>query len=571
MVLISPLLPAAFFKYNNSDMRIFQHIPTIALIVITFLPGCKEKTASVFTDEIAAMKLKRGEVILCGPADKELGSVKFASSGEKEIQQQFNFATALLHSFEYDEAEKAYAKIIETNASYAMAYWGVAMSNFHPLWTAPEEPELQKGSKALRVASSIEDKTSREKDYIQALHAFYDQWETKDHYTRCQRYEKAMESLYKKYPDDIEAGIFYALAINAAADPADQTFTRQRKAGEILESIGLKYPDHPGVIHYVIHTYDSPGLAHLALKAARKYASIAPASAHAQHMPSHIFTRMGYWDESIQSNIASTESAKCYAETAGIKGHWDEELHGLDYLMYAYLQSGQQTRAKDLLAYYKTIKEVYPDNLKVAYSFASIPARFVLENKMWKDAAALVIDRPGFPWEKFPWQNAIIHFTRCLGAIHTNQTASARKEYETLQQLHRTLVSQKETYKANQVDIQVKSMRAWMLWKEGKNKEAIDTMTLAAEMEDKTQKHPVTPGEVLPARELLADLYLALNEPSKALAIYEQSLTTRPNRRNSIAGALKAAEASGQHQVAGKYKQQLVLLTESDRPLASAK
>ncbi|RYF39673.1 MAG: hypothetical protein EOO38_22950, partial [Cytophagaceae bacterium] len=257
--------------------------------------------------------------------------MKFASSGDKQIQQQFNFATALLHSFEYDEAEKAYAKIIETDPGYAMAYWGVAMSNFHPLWTAPEEPELTKGSKALRVASSIENKSSGEKDYIQALHAFYDQWETTDHYTRCQRYEKAMEGLYKKYPDDIEAGIFYALAINAAADPADQTFSRQRKAGEILEKIGVKYPDHPGVIHYIIHTYDSPGLAHLALKAARKYASIAPASAHAQHMPSHIFTRLGYWDESIQSNIASTESAKCYAETAGIKGHWDEELHGMDY------------------------------------------------------------------------------------------------------------------------------------------------------------------------------------------------------------------------------------------------
>jgi tetratricopeptide (TPR) repeat protein len=545
-------------------MRILQSLLVPGIIVVTALISCEEKHPPDLTAGIASLNLKRGEAILCAPAGKELGNVRFAASNRPEIQQQFNFATALLHSFEYDEAEKVYAKIIEADPECAMAYWGVAMSNFHPLWTPPEEPELKKGKQALQIGASIETTDQRAKDYIKALQAYYDQWENADHATRCQRYEAAMEAVYKKYPDDAEAAIFYALAINGAADPADQTFSRQHQAGQILETISKKFPDHPGVVHYVIHTYDSPALAHLALNAARKYASIAPASAHAQHMPSHIFTRMGYWDESIQSNLASTESAKCYAETAGIKGHWDEELHGLDYLMYAYLQAGECTRAKELLAYYKTIKEVYPDNLKVAYSFASIPSRYVLENRMWKEAAELVIERPGFPWDKFPWQKAIIHFTKCLGAVHTNQMTLAAKEYDTLEQLHQTLVSQKETYKANQVAIQKNAARAWILWKEGKTNQALDTMMLAADMEDKTQKHPVTPGEVLPARELLADLYLAINDPAKALEMYEKNLELRPNRRNSVAGAMKAAAASRKSDLATKYRRQLDSLTQKE-------
>ncbi|HKZ67770.1 MAG TPA: hypothetical protein VJ111_15495, partial [Chitinophagaceae bacterium] len=508
------------------------------------LLSCKQKNNQPLAEDINAINLKRGPAILCGPADKEVGSVMFVISGGEKIAKDFNFATALLHSFEYDEAEKVFAKIIEEEPACAMAYWGVAMSNFHPLWMPPEEPELKKGLKALEIAKSISQKTERESDYIEALSAFYKEWDKVDHRTRGIRYEKAMEAIYKKYPDDKEAAIFYALALDASADPADKSFANQKKAGEILNSIYKDDPDHPGIIHYIIHSYDYPGFAPLALEAARKYASVAPSSAHAQHMPSHIFTRLGFWDEAIQSDIASTESAKCYAESTGIKGHWDEELHSMDYLVYAYLQKGDTMLAKEKLDYLKTIKEVYPANFKVAYSFASIPARYVLENKSWRDAASLQVNTANFSWEKFPWQKAIIHFTRCLGAVHTDQLDLAKTEWNELNRLHDELVKQKATYNANQVDIQLKAAQAWILWKEGKSKEALAKMNLAADMEDKTEKHPVTPGEVLPARELLADMLMEMKDPGKALEMYEASLKKRPNRRNSLYGAWMAARAS---------------------------
>ena len=536
----------------------------VFLFVLMMLLSCKQKNNQSLTEDIKAINLKKGPVILCGPANKEVGNVKFAISVGGKLEKEFNFATALLHSFEYDEAEKVFAKIIEEEPTCAMAWWGVAMCNFHPLWTAPEEPELKKGLTSLEIAKSIGQKTERESDYIEALTSFYKEWDKVDHRTRCTGYEKAMEALYKKYPDDKEAAIFYALALDASADPADKSFANQKKAGEILNSIYPNESNHPGIIHYIIHTYDYPGLAHLALPAARKYAFIAPSSAHAQHMPSHIFTRLGLWDESIQSNIASTESAKCYAESAGIKGHWDEELHGLDYLVYAYLQKGETKLVREQFDYLKTIKEVYPANFKVAYSFASIPARYVLENKMWKDAASLEIHPASFPWEKFPWQKAIIHFTRCLGAVHTDQLDLAKAEWNELNRLHDELVKQKETYKANRVDIQVKASQAWIQWKEGKNKEALDNMNLAADMEDKTEKHPVTPGEVLPARELLGDMLMQMKEPGKALEMYEASLKKHPNRRNSLYGARMAAEASGKKELAKIYSKQFQDLTGKD-------
>jgi hypothetical protein len=536
----------------------------VFLFVLGIFLSCKQKNNQPLAEDIKAINLKKGPVILCGPADKEVGNVKFAISNGEKVEKEFNFATALLHSFEYDEAEKVFAKIIDEEPNCAMAYWGVAMSNFHPLWTAPEEKELKKGLKALEVAASISQKTERESDYIEALSHFYKEWDKVDHRTRCIQYEKAMEEVYKKYPDDKEAAAFYALALDASADPTDKTFANQKKAADILNGIYKNDPDHPGIIHYIIHTYDYPGFAHLALPAARKYASIAASSAHAQHMPSHIFTRLGLWDESIQSNTASITSAKCYAESAGIKGHWDEELHSIDYLMYAYLQKGETKPAKEQLDYFKTIKEVYPDNMKVAYSFASIPARYMLENKMWKEAASLAINPANFPWEKFAWQKAIFHFTRSLGAANSHQLDLAKAEWNELNKLQDELVKQKETYKANQVDIQLKASQAWIQMKEGKNKEALENMNLSADMEDKTEKHPVTPGEVLPARELLADMLMQMNKPAQALEMYEAGLKTRPNRHNSIYGAWMAAGASGKKELAKTYSKQFKTITGKD-------
>lgn len=529
----------------------------LALLILLAIISCKEENKAPSPELIKGIDLKRGEVIVCGPADKQFGSVALAVSGVGNAQKEFDLAMALLHSFEYDESEKIFAKVIDAAPACAMAYWGVAMSNYHPLWAPPAADELKKGAKAINIAQSVPGKTKEESAYINALASFYTGWEKDDHRTRSIRYEKAMEKVFNDFPGDKEAAIFYALALVATADPADKTFAQQRKAGEILNRLYGGQSNHPGIVHYIIHAYDNPVLAPLALTAAREYASIAPSSAHALHMPSHIFTRLGLWTECISSNLASVSSAQCYAQTAGIKGHWDEELHGLDYLMYAYLQKAENGLAKKQLDYLATITEIHPANFKVAYAFASMPSRYMLENKLWKEAAVLKVHRANFSWQDFPWQKAIIHFTRALGNAHNGQTAAARVELNQLKQLQDSLLKQKDTYKANQVDIQLKSAEAWVLFKEGKDEAALQLMRTAADIEDKTAKHSVTPGEVLPARELLADMLLEMNKPAEALIAYEATMSNQPNRFNSLYGAALAAEKLNEPGKAGNFYKQL--------------
>jgi len=453
-------------------MRKLSEKAYLIFFILPLLVSCKIKSKDISAEDIKILNLKRGEVVLCGPPDKQFGSVAFAISCSKKASNDFNLAVALLHSFEYEEAEKAFAKVIREEPGCALAYWGVAMCNYHPLWAPPTQPELEKGVKAIEIARSLGG-TERESGYIEAIAMFYDNWDKVDERTRRIKVEKAMEIMYKKYPDDKEAAVFYALALDAAADPTDKSFANQRKAGTILNAIYPDEPNHPGIVHYIIHTYDYPGLAEMALPAARKYASIAPASAHAQHMPSHIFTRLGLWDECIQSNLNSMSSARCYAESAGIKGYWDEEFHAIDYLLYAYLQKGDNTRAEEQWNYLKTIHEVYPANFKVVYAYAAIPSRYLLENKMWKDAAELEIRPVDFTWEKFPWQNAIIHFTRLLGSIHTDNQDSVGVELKKLKLIYDALVNEKDLYKANQVDIQIRSAEAWMLFRQGRKDKAL--------------------------------------------------------------------------------------------------
>ncbi len=486
-------------------------------------------------DSISQLNLKRGEIISCGVQNHQFGITNFDISGDESIKPDFNVAVELLHSFEYDEAEKAFAKVIDESPGCAMAYWGVAMCNFHALWNPPTEAELVKGSKAIAIAKSINAKTKRESQYINAIGLIFTDWNKTDHHTRCVQFENAMEQLHKDYPNDIEAAIFYALALDAAADPTDKMYAKQKKAGNILNALYAKYPNHPGIIHYIIHTYDYPGLAQLALPAARKYASVAPSSAHALHMPSHIFTRLGLWDECIQSNLQSVAAAQCYAASAGIKGHWDEELHGLDYLVYAYLQKNEDSLAWEQVKYVNSITEVYPVNFKVAYAFAAVPSRYVLENKQWKNAAALQL-HSNFAWNQFPWQEAIVHFTRLLGFAHTNNMNAAKSELNKIDTLHAVLVQQKDAYKAKQLAIEMKSGEAWINFESGKKEQALELMKTAANMEDSTEKHPVTPGEVLPARELLGDMYTELKQNENALQAYKVVLQRSPNRYNSLHG-----------------------------------
>ncbi len=519
----------------------------IVFAAASFLLVCcksKNKTDPLL---IGSLDLKRGEIVSCGPQDGELfGTVSFTATVPENLKKNFNIAVALLHSFEYDEAEKMFAKIIDKAPDCAMAYWGVAMSNFHALWAPPSPAELQKGLKAVEIARSIKNKTKRESDYIEAIAQFYEDAGQLDHHSRVLKFEKAMATIYQNYPDDVEATVFYALALNAAADPADKTYTNQRKAFALLDPLFQKEPLHPGLAHYIIHNCDYPELAELALPAAKKYAAIAPASAHAQHMPSHIFTRLGLWDECIQANLVSVSSAQCYAEKAHIKGHWDEELHGLDYLVYSYLQKSEDDVAKQQVDYLQTIDEVSPQNFKVAYAFAAIPARYALERKNWNEAAALQLHPANFPWENFPWQKAIFHFAKLMGNVHLNKLDAARQQLDTLKLLYGKLGKEKnKVLEAAQVAVQIKTSEAWLELKQGKNDQALALMRSAAEMEDATEKHPVTPGAVIPARELLGEMLLEMNKPSEALEAFEQDLKIHPNRRNGLYGVKIAAERSG--------------------------
>ncbi len=536
----------------------------LIILLVPLAVSCKRKISSPSIETINAINLKRGQVVLCGPPDKELGTVLFETSCPEKAKKDFDLGVALLHSFEYDEAEKVFAKIIDESPDCAMAYWGVAMCNYHQVWPSPPSPaELEKGNKAIAIAQSITKKSNRETDYINAIATFYSDVEKTAHRIRSVKFEKAMEKLYLKYPEDKEAAIFYALALDGSADPTDKTFGNQKKAGAILNSLYPNEPNHPGIVHYIIHSYDYPELAALALPAAKKYASIAPASAHAQHMPSHIFTRLGLWDECIQSNLISTSSAKCYAENAGIKGHWDEELHGMDYLVYAYLQKGENDLAKQQYDYLKTITAVYPVNFKDAYAFAAIPARYFLENKMWAAAADIQMFPADFPWQKFPWQKAIVHFARLLGAAHMGNNSLAKTELKSLNTIYDTLAAQKDTYKANQVMIQIKTGEAWIKLEEKKITEALQLMNMAADMEDKTEKSPVTPGEIIPAKELLADMLLQLNKPTEALVAYEADLKKHPNRFNGLYGAALASEKINNIDKANYYYKQLLAIANS--------
>lgn len=550
---------ATILTLNFEDMKKLISVSTQSFYILLSLAilSCNNHNATPSNASIKQLNLKTGDVISCGPADAQFGSVDFDVTGNEKVKKDCNLAIKLLHSFEYDESEKVFAKIIEEAPDCAMAYWGVAMCNFHALWTPPTEMELIKGTKAITIAKSITKKSAKESAYIEALSLFYKDWNKTGHFTRCANWENAMEKLYASYPGDKEAAIFYALSLIAAANPNDKSYTNQKKAGKILDALYKVAPNHPGVIHYIIHTYDYPQLAATALPAARRYAEVAPSSAHALHMPSHIFTRLGFWDECISSNLKSVEAAKCYAEQTGISGHWDEELHGLDYLVYAYLQKGDNANAAKQVQYLETIREVNPANFKVAYAFAAIPCRYVLENKKWKEAAALDLHAANFSWSEFPWQEAIIHFSRLLGNAHLHNVNAAKLELAKLHQLHDTLQKRKDSYTAMQVTIQIKAGEAWIQFVSGDKTIAADLMKLAANMEDSTSKHPVTPGEVLPARELLGDMLLQMNENENALQAYEAVLAQSPNRLNSLYGAGKAAERSGDEKKAIYYYKQL--------------
>ncbi|MCU1267117.1 MAG: hypothetical protein JWM21_3435 [Acidobacteria bacterium] len=496
------------------------------------------------------------------PAEK-LGQVNFPVSCNAAARKQFNHALALLHSFQYSEAEKAFAAVSVTDPTCAMCYWGIAMSNYHPLWTPPNTADLQKGAAAIERARSINARTQRERDYIDALGTFYKDAQQLDHPTRARAYEQAMKQIYLRYPKDNEAAIFYALALNERALVIKETdyVANKKRAAEILNRVLPKEPNHPGIVHYLIHSYDVPNLAYLALPAARSYAKIAPSSSHAVHMPSHIFTRLGLWRESIQSNIASADLAQ--KKVAGTNPGWasQDQLHALDYLVYAYLQVAEDQKAKAILDAVQALSQIDQEVFQAAFAWSAIPARYALERHRWDEAAALTLRPNAFPWERFPFAEANIHFARAMGAARSGKPVAARPEIEKLAGIQRTLSEIKIGYDwATQVEIQRLSAAAWLAHAERKDDEAIRLMRAAADLEDTTEKHPVTPGAILPAREMLGDLLLAMNQAAPALKEYETVFENLPNRFNSLCGAAQAAELSGDHRKARAYYGKVVAL-----------
>jgi hypothetical protein len=548
---------------------------SVCCFIFLFLWGCfSKKKDNPLQQELASLDIARGEIALCG-GEGRFGTVDFSLSCSEEVRSDFNLATALLHSFEYTEAEKVFAKVMDKDPNCVMAYWGVAMSNFHLLWTPPSKGELEKGSKIISLARSLDSKSQSESDYLEAVAALYDDWSTLDNRTRLLKFEQATEKVYRKYPEDKEAAIYYALALRAASDPEDKTFVKQRKAGEILNALFLSNPDHPGVAHYLIHNYDYPELAALGLPAATKYAEIAASSAHALHMPSHIFTRLGLWKESVNANLNSISAARCYAENSKMTGNWGEELHGIDYLVYAYLQQAQDAKAKEQLDYLKTLKADASLDNKGAYTFAAVPARYAMERNDWQAASKLELYPKDFPWENYPWEASMIYFGRILGAAHVHNTEATKADLKVLEDNYKTLVAKNKSYEANQVQIQIKASEGWIKFAEGDKKEAVKLLAEAANMEDATEKHPVTPGEIIPARELLAALYMEMGEFSEALVAYESDIERHAGRFNALYGAGLAAQKTGDREKAAKYFEQLIKiasLSDNQRPeLATAK
>jgi len=502
-------------------------------------------------------------------AQAQLGQVDFPVSCTPAAQQQFNRAVAILHSFWYEEAIKAFGAVTETDPDCAMGGWGVAMSYWTPLWSPPTEATLKAGSAAVRKAQAIGAKTDRERDYIEAIATFYRDYDKLDHRTRSVAYQQAMEQLSVRYPDDREAAIFSALALDATASPSDKTYTNQKKAAAILEKIFAEQPNHPGVAHYLIHSYDSAPLAEHGLPAAICYAKIAPSVPHALHMPSHIFTRLGQWPDSIRSNRAASEAGQTYAAQQFGEGvAWAESLHAMDYLAYAYLQLAQDREAKKVLDQIIAFRKVAPEAPSAAYALAAVPARYAVERRDWPQAAALSLPALAFPWDKYPWTSAMITFSRALGAARTGDFGAAQAEIDRLGSA-RDAASQKDKYWADQIEVQRQAAVAILAHVRGKDEEALAEMQSAAKLEATMDKHPVTPSPVVPMRELLGDLLLEINQPTQALSEYEASLTKDPNRFRSVYGAAKAAERAGDAAKAKTYYQQLAALGsngDGDRP-----
>lgn len=496
-----------------------------------------------------------------------LGKVEFPTSCNEESQPMLEQGLALLHHMTYVKARSTFEAVIEKEPDCAMAYWGVAMSIVHPLWSdPPNEENFAKGLTMIEKAKVKGTKTKRELAYIKAIDNYYSQGRKEKETDNLVAFEQGWAKVHDAFPSDPEATAFYALSLLGTASPADKSYGNQRKAGETAATVLTKIPTHPGGHHYIIHAYDYPELAEKALEVARSYGEIAPSIPHALHMPTHIFTRLGLWDESITMNIRSAEAAKQHPAGNKVSLHY---LHALDYLTYSYLQKAQDKKALAVVEETLALSDPLQPHAASAYTLAAVPARYVLERQQWAEAANLEPRKPdSYPWDKFPAMEAVTHFAIALGAAQTGDKQKAEKAIAKLVEL-KTQTEKSSTYWAKQVEIQRLSALAWLQFNQGEHNQALLTMQSAADLEATTEKHPVTPGEILPARELLGDMLLEMEKYQQATVQYEAALNRSKNRFNSLYGAAKSAELAGDKAKAKQYYQMLVDIAEAeeaDRP-----
>ena len=491
----------------------------------------------------------------------KLGTVEFQVSCNEAAARDMQRGLALLHHMMYSGAEEVFRSVIEANPDCAMGYWGAAMTFIHPLWPdVPNEAKMKEGLELLAKARPVAKDDKRTLLYLDAVEAYYRDGWTRTENARLASFDQGWSKVHAAFPDDLEAASFYALAhmayeySNIAASPSpEKDYAGLEKAGGIVEKVLAKIPDHPAAHHYIIHAYDMEGLADRALAVARNYGKIAPDVPHALHMPSHIFTRLGLWEESISWNIRSAASGLRYSHHGAISHHY---FHAADYLTYAYLQKGDDKKAKEMLDELNGLEGKFHLSPATAYTLAAVPARYTLERQHWADAAQLPLIRAEeFEWGRFPQIEAIVHFARAVGAARSGDLSTAQKAFDKLAALRQQV---KNVYWGYQVEIQQMAAQAWLQWQKGDQEAALKTMQRAAEMEASTYKHPITPGEVLPARELLADLLLELDRPEKALAEYQISLKRTPNRFNSLFGAGRAGETMGDKETATFYYGKLI-------------
>lgn len=480
------------------------------------------------------------------PPPLKLGTVVFATSCAPGVARDFERAVALLHSFAYTAAEEAFRNVAAADPTCAMAHWGAAMSYFHPLWSPPGPADLAKGQAEIAQAMQLDAHTAREKQFIAAAAAYYHDFEHLPPPARAKAYEVAMAQAARSNPKDIEVQVFHALALLAIAPPDDRTHANQKRAAAILEPIWRAYPDHPGVAHYLIHAYDSAELASRGLAAARAYSKIAPSAPHALHMPSHIFTRLGLWDDSITSNTAARAAA--HAE-----GDVGEELHAMDYLVYATLQQGRKADAESVVDALRGMGALHGSDFKVAYAATAMPVRLAMETRDW-DAAAKLEPLP----DSVPHVAAIVYWARAVANARAGRAQAADADIARIEQCRLKLQGDGNTYWATQVDVLGKEAVAWQRLANARNDDAIAQMTHAADEEDRLEKLPVTPGPVIPAREQLGDVLLESKQPKQALQAYRAALIAAPGRRGALEGAARAAELAGDAKTAKRMRATLL-------------